>query len=86
MQFSIYSVTLFAFQESKELLRDCIVKTKLIDWSVGVILPAIHEYFENSIFEAIGCLDKAVQLKVHDKKPSNYYFKSKEDCQAADLK
>lgn len=86
MQYSNYFVIPFAFEESKSLLRDCLIKTKLIDWSGGVIFGAVHEYFENTVRDAIEYLEKTIELKVDENKPTDYYFKAKEDSLNLEVK
>lgn len=85
-QYSMYVVIPFAFQESKSLLHDCMTGSKLIDWSQGILLYAIHEYFENAVWGAMEYLEKTTELELYESMPGNYYFKSKSECLAVDIK
>lgn len=82
----MYMVVPFASQESKVLLRDCLIKTNRIDWTEGVIFAAVHEYFVDAVRDAIGSLEKSIGLEVDDFGPSNYYFKSKEECSSVEIR
>ena len=79
-QHSLYLLHTFAFQESRPLLFDCLTTTKQIDWTKRVCITCVHEYFEDTVRNAIDHLSKKIGIKIANNGPSSFYFKCKEAC------
>ena len=76
----------FAFVDSKELLFDCVTRTKRIDWAQPVMLRAIHESFDDVMTRAVEHVSERENLEIFDTRPTINYIKSKEESAAADIK
>ena len=64
------NVWFFTFQTSLDELRECLQKTKLINWNKRVLFVTIHREHVNPIFELVS--DK--KFSVVDYPASHFYF------------
>lgn len=76
------NVWLFTFQESLDELRECLQKTKLINWNKRVLFVTIHREHVNSIFELVSDENKFLVVDY----PASYFHFPIEDALKLNIK
>ncbi|XP_001607620.2 glycine N-acyltransferase-like protein 3 [Nasonia vitripennis] len=79
-----FVTTVFAFKESKDVLKQAINETKIIKWDKGVLFNSVHEHFVDVVEEFLDKIKKRKNIQII-KDVTNYFFKSKEDCAKQEL-
>ncbi|KAJ8679175.1 hypothetical protein QAD02_014962 [Eretmocerus hayati] len=77
-----YTVIVFAFEESKDMLQKIITDSDVIDWSREITFAVVHQTFADVLERAIENMKfiKKISFATMKKTTTINYFQSKDEC------